>query len=48
MFSILPDNSAEQPPDTKVGNIRIKQVILVLIRAIAIVQSFSKVIIIIL
>ena len=26
MSSILPDDSAAQPPDTKVGNIRIKQV----------------------
>ena len=26
LSSILPDDSAAQPPDTKVGNIRIKQV----------------------
>ena len=26
MSSILPDDTAAQPPDTKVGNIRIKQV----------------------
>ena len=31
MHSILPDNSVGQPPDTKVGNIRIKQVNIVII-----------------
>ena len=34
MFSILPDESVAQTPDTKVGNIRIKQVNILIIVAV--------------
>ena len=48
MFSILPDDSVAQPPDTKVGNIRIKQVNIVIIIIIFVITIIIIIFVIIL